>query len=207
VTPGTTVASGTGVSFERLQRGLRAAPHSDQRLKQGVGVNTTRRPWRRVAAIAGVAALAATTAWSPAPASARGRAVVAVGTYTDTLLKGPPWCLAAVQPEKSNYLRQSILMYADAAPEDTTWVSVRVALGNMPRTPASQISVVTDEQTCRKASRALDQWLWKTPQGAAVHLVKVGARYAIYAPGANRGEFGEVAHTDAQFNKIAISLF
>lgn len=98
-------------------------------------------------------------------------------------------------------------MYADAAPEATTWVNVRVALGNMPRTPASQISVATDEQTCRKASRALDQRYWQTPQGAAVHLVKVGTRYAIHAPGVSRGEFEEMIHTDSRFSKLAITLF
>jgi hypothetical protein len=200
------MASGFRVSWKRLQRVFRAAPHINKRLIHGVGVNTTRRAWRLLGAIVSVVALAATIAWRPTPASTHGRTVSA-GTYTDTLRKGPPWCLAAVEPEKSNYLIQSILMYADAPPEDTAGVNVRVALGNMPRTPASQISVVTDEQTCRKASRALDQWLWKTPQGAAVHLVKVGNRYAIYAPGTNRGEFGELAHTDSRFNKIAVSLF
>jgi len=125
----------------------------------------------------------------------------------DTLRKGPPWCLAGIQPRKAQSILDRLRQFADAPPDDSVLVDVRAGAGNMPRTPAADVQTVTDETTCRKASRALDQWYWQTPQGSAVHLVKVGTRYAIHAPGVSRGEFQEMIHTDSRFNKLAITLF
>lgn len=167
---------------------------------------------RLIAAVAIVAV--AVTGSAPANASAalalRGSGLTATAASlatADTLRKGPPWCLAGTQSRKAQFILDKVRQFADAPPDDSALVEVRVAAGNMPRTAASSIQTVTDENTCRKASRALDQWYWKTAQGAAVHVVKVGTRYVIHAPGVNRGESEEMVHTDSQFNKLAIVLF
>jgi len=78
-------------------------------------------------------------------------------------------------------LLHKVLMFATAAPDDSTMADARAAAGKMPLTPATNVVVVTDEATCRKASRAFDQWFWTTPRGAAVHLVQAGQRYVILA--------------------------
>jgi hypothetical protein len=161
----------------------------------------------RIAGIAGLLIAAVATAGWRSPDKLVRTWNGSVAAEGDTIRKGPPWCLAAAQPDLSRFMHQKILMFATAAPDDSTMADARAAAGNMPITPAAQVTVVTDEVTCRKASRALDDWFWTTAQGAGVHLVKVGQRYVILAPGANRGEFHEVAYTDSRFAKLALSLF
>ena len=159
-------------------------------------------------AVSGVAAPAA-LALTSSPAGVPAGRTLAAGTTAgaDTLRKGPPWCLATVQSRNSQSILERIQQFADAPADDSALVEVRIAAGDMPRTPIAQIETVTNEATCRKASQALDKWYWATPQGAAVHLVKVGTRYAIHAPGVSRGEFEEMIHTDSKFAKLAIILF
>lgn len=168
--------------------------------------------WNRVVPVAGLVAVAAAADVlysAPIGPSFAPRASTAITSVlvADTLQKGPPWCLAGVQPRKAQFILDRIRQFADAPTDDSALVEVRVAAGNMPRTAAVDVQTVTDEATCRKASRALDQWYWQTRQGAAVHLVKVGTRYAIHAPGVTRGEFEEMVHTDSKFAKLAIVLF
>ncbi len=125
----------------------------------------------------------------------------------DSLRKGPPWCLAGSQPAKARFILEKVQQFADTADDDSALVEVRAAAGNMFRASAASVQTVTHEATCRKASQALDQWYWATAQGAAVHLVKVGTRYAVHAPGVNRGKFEEMVHTDSTFKKLATTLF
>ena len=64
---------------------------------------------------------------------------------------------------------------------------------------------MTDEVTCRKASRLLDTDFFTAPQGIAVHLTRVGTRYAIYAAGIQAGEFTHVVWVDSKWKIVASS--
>ena len=165
---------------------------------------------RRLALLGTIVCVSAGAALAADPAydhGARRADLAGAGSFTaeTILVKGPPWCLAPTDTATANRIVRRIRGIASST--DSLYSALRDSLGFMPQVAPQQVVAVTDEATCRKASRTLDTELFVSAQLAAVHLTKVGSWYAIIAPGSRLGEFTPAVWTDNKWTKKAVSEF
>ena len=115
-----------------------------------------------------------------------------------------PWCLPSTDPVATRLVWH---LQGIASRQDSTTIQLRIALANMPVTPDSQISMVTDEELCRQASVALDSSFFEPARQSPVYLARVGTRYVAHPPSIGTGEFGYLVHLDSAFTMLVASLW
>jgi hypothetical protein len=167
---------------------------------------TTRWLLMRLTPIILATACAATVgAASTLAATHVGPAASQFAVTSDTARQGPPWCLADIEPTEALLVVNKVRNIASAS--DSAGAAQRDSLGFLPLTSREQVVAVKDEQLCRRASRSLDQELFTSARGIAVHLTRVGSWYAIYTAGVMTGEFTYMVWVDDRWRVKAVSTF
>lgn len=115
-----------------------------------------------------------------------------------------PWCVSSTD-QTAQFMQATLVRLATST--DSITAAVRDSLAHMPVTLAADITMLSDEALCQRASASLDSSFFATPQASPVYLARVGARYAIRPRDARAGEFSYLVYTDTAFNRLAVGTF
>lgn len=99
----------------------------------------------------------------------------------------------------------SLLSYAVelATSSDPEIVATREDYGIL-AVPESDVELVTDGQTCKKAAREYKSAIGLSGQAPDVHVVRIGTRYIVEDPNSFVGEYVIHVVFDQQFNQLAV---
>lgn len=96
-----------------------------------------------------------------------------------------------------------LLSYAEelATSSDPRFVATRDHYGILP-VPASEVELVTSNQTCKTAAREYKNSVGLTGKAPSVHVVRIGTRYIVMNPNTQIGEFTAHVVFDENFNEL-----
>ncbi|MEJ7811095.1 MAG: hypothetical protein WKG32_11850 [Gemmatimonadaceae bacterium] len=112
---------------------------------------------------------------------------------------GPPWCLPATDTAAVRFADFLVKIGSSSG-----LAEVRRSI-NLPVTPADQISLVSDEELCRRAVQARDSvnaGVASVPKGEPLYLARFGTMYAAYPPNHHGGEWGTIDFFDNTFTFV-----